>query len=128
MAHRKKKTNPEQPSQMDQILWAINTLAGELKTMKTEIQELKSWQQIVPKDTAVQPDAVIDTSTSHLETPWKVVQIEKIVEDESFVWEHRSKKIYSGLGRTFKNKAEASAYYDRVTKNNPWAKYDIYPV
>jgi hypothetical protein len=32
------------------------------------------------------------------------------------------------IWRTFKNKAEATAYLDRVKANNPWQQYDIFPV
>ena len=135
MAHHKKKTTEQQPDKMDQLINLVTWLATEMKTIKQDVDNLKN-QSIKPE--ALKPDEIIEPDKSSIwqvqrETPYKVIPIEKIVRDESYVnikdapnwW---IKKIYMWIWRTFKNKADATAYLDRMKKSNPGQQFDIFPV
>jgi len=116
----------------------VSWLATEMKNMKQDIDNLKSWQQTQIKPEALNPDDIIEPDNSSIwnvqrETPYKVIPIAAIRRDESYVNIQDApnggmKKIYMWIWRTFKNKAEAVAYLDRVTKSNPGQQYDIFPV
>ena len=106
-----------------------------MKTIKQDVDNLKNKEI---KQEALQPDAVIEPDNSSIwnvqrETPYKVIPIQAIIRDESYVNLKDApnggmKKIYMWIWRTFKNKAEATAYLDRVKKTNPGQQYDIFPV
>lgn len=135
MAHHKKKTTEQQPDKMDQLISLVTWLATEMKTIKQDVDNLKNKEI---KQEALQPDAVIEPDNSSIwnvqrETPYKVIPIQAIIRDESYVNLKDApnggmKKIYMWIWRTFKNKAEATAYLDRVKKTNPGQQYDIFPV
>ena len=141
MAHRKKKNNetaiqPQQIDKMDQLIALVWGLANELKNVKQELNDVKSWN-IVPQWPEVvsaedyakmnEPQKVIEVAR---ETPYKVIPIESIIRDEWYLDPSRQwiKKIYRWLWRTFKNKLEATNYLEWVKKHNPWTQYDIFPV
>lgn len=121
----------------DSLKDMLGTLISEIKTMKEEINELKNnkWQVIdsneVPLELKDQND--INKMFKDLptrETPYKVMTIQSVIQDESYVdpslgW---VKKIYTWLGKTFKNKEEAFAYVERMKSLNPWQQYDVFPV
>lgn len=133
MAHNKKKVKSD--DKMDQLISLISWLATEIKNIKQEVDDMKN-QEIKPE--ALNPDAVIEPNESSIwkverETPYKVIPIQAIIRDEWYVnpadapngW---IKKIYMWMWRTFKNKAEATAFLDRMKMSNPWQQYDIFPV
>lgn len=138
MAHHKKKKTEQQPDKMDQLINLVSWIVSEMKTMKQDIDNLKDWQQTQIKEEALNPDAIIEPDDSSIwnvqrETPYKVIPIQAIVRDMSYLniadapnW--GVKKIYMWIWRTFKNKAEATAYLDRMKKSNPGQQYDIFPV
>lgn len=97
-----------------------------MKTMKQELDEVKNEKQL-PAPTK---EVIELKDEPKRETPYKVIPIEKIVRDESFVDPRLQwvKKIYMWIWRTFKNKAEAVDYLERMKKANPWMQYDIFPV
>ena len=135
MAHHKKKTTEQQPDKMDQLISLVTWLATEMKNIKQDVDNLKNKEI---KQEALQPDAIIEPDNSSIwnvqrETPYKVIPIQAIIRDESYVNLKDApnggmKKIYMWIWRTFKNKAEATAYLDRVKKTNPGQQYDIFPV
>lgn len=137
MAHHKKKTE-QQPDKMDQLISLVTWLATEMKNIKQDVDNLKIWQQTQIKPEALKPDAVIESDSSSIwnvqrETPYKVIPIASIIRDESYVNINDApnwwvKKIYMWIWRTFKNKAEAVAYLERVKQSNPGQQYDIFPV
>jgi len=137
MAHHKKKQTEQQPDKMDQLINLVAWLATEMKNIKQEVDNLKSWN-VENKAEAIEPDSIIQPDQSSIwnvqrETPYKVIPIAAIRRDESYVNPKDApnggiKKIYMWIWRTFKNKAEATAYLDRVKANNPWQQYDIFPV
>lgn len=133
MAHNKKKVKTD--DKMDQLISLVSWLATEIKNIKQEVDDMKN-QEIKPE--ALSPDAVIESNESSIwkverETPYKVIPIQAIIRDEWYVnpadapngW---VKKIYMWMWRTFKNKAEATAFLDRMKTSNPWQQYDIFPV
>lgn len=113
-------------------------MATEVKTIKQDVDNLKKWETQQIKPEALNPDDIIEPDNSSIwnvqrETPYKVIPIAAIRRDESYVNIQDApnggmKKIYMWIWRTFRNKAEATAYLDRVKKNNPWQQYDIFPV
>lgn len=115
---------------MDQLLNLVWWLVNEMKEMKWDIEKLKweqnEWEVVELKDEENQEDIHFEQK----EAPYKVIPIEKIVRDESFIDPslQGEKKIFMGRWQTFKNKKDAIAYYERVTKNNPGIQYDIFPV
>lgn len=133
MAHRKKKNNQEPvveqtqaPDKIDQLISLVWWLANELKNVKQELNEVKQMKQ-----PAKEPDEIIEPAKPiERETPYKVIPIEKIVRDESFLDPNLQwvKKIYMWIWRTFKNKRDAVDYLERMKKTNPWMQYDIFPV
>lgn len=117
MAHQKKD------NKLDKLIDIVWSLADEMKSMKSEIDSLK-WKK---KD---EPIIIEPLEEVKRETPYKVIPIQSIIRDEwytdpSMQW---LKKIYMWLGKTFKNKEEASLYLDRMKRSNPWQQYDIFPV
>lgn len=131
MAHNKKKQ--PQSDKMDQLINLVSWLANEMKNIKQEVDNIKNWN----KTEAIEPDAVLQLDSSvwnvQRETPYKVIPIAAIRRDEWYVNPKDApnggiKKIYMWTWRTFRNKAEATAYLDRVKANNPWQQYDIFPV
>ena len=118
---------------MDQLLNLVWSLASELKSVKEELNEVKSaGTAIVAKPPEIiEPWAHIEEVKR--EVPYKVIPIESIIRDESYVnlrdapngW---IKKIYRWLWRTFPNKKLATEYLDAAKKRNPWQQYDIFPV
>lgn len=129
MAHTKNK--------MDQLISLVSWLAAEIKSIKEDVDNLKN-QDTTIKPEALKPDAIIEPDNSSVwnvqrETPYKVIPIQSIIRDEWYLNPADSptggvKKIYMWTGRTFKNKAEATAYLDRAKKANPGQQYDIFPV
>ena len=122
---------------MDQLISLVTWLATEMKNIKQDVDNLKNWQTEI-KQEALNPDAVIEPDNSSIwnvqrETPYKVIPIASIIRDESYVNISDApnggmKKIYMWIWRTFKNKAEAVAYLERVKQSNPGQQYDIFPV
>lgn len=116
----------------------MSWLATEMKNMKQDIDNLKSWQTTQIKPEALNSDDIIEPDNSSIwnvqrETPYKVIPIQAIIRDESYVNIKDApnggmKKIYMWIWRTFRNKADATAYLDRVKKSNPGQQYDIFPV
>ena len=149
MAHHKKKQVEQQPDKMDQLIDLVASLTTELKNVKQELNEVKSNktsntielempQVIEPWDKAMDEleynqkfrGSIWWAVTMQRETPYKVIPIESIIRDESFVDPNRQwiKKIYRGMWRTFPNKKLATEYLERVQKANPGQQYDIFPV
>lgn len=105
MAHQKKD------NKLDKLIDIVWSLADEMKSMKSEIDSLK-WKK---KD---EPIIIEPLEEVKRETPYKVIPIQSIIRDEwytdpSMQW---LKKIYMWLGKTFKNKEEASLYLDRMKR------------
>ena len=149
MAHHKKKQVEQQPDKMDQLIDLVASLTTELKNVEAELNEVKSNktsnelelempQVIEPWDKSMEDieynkkfrGGIWWTVTIQRETPYKVIPIESIIRDESFVDPSRQwiKKIYRGMWRTFPNKKLATEYLERVQKSNPGQQYDIFPV
>lgn len=126
-------------SREDELLSMVWTLVSELKSMKTEMEELKNktlssskaeeWEVLELRDKNELLEE-IQKAAEKRETPYKVIPIQSIIRDESYMdpslqW---IKKIYMWMWRTFKNKEEATKYLDRMKESNPWIQYDIFPV
>lgn len=132
MAHNKKKDD-----KMDQLISLVTWLATEMKSIKQDVDNLKS-QDTTIKQEALKPDAIIEPDNSSIwkverETPYKVIPIQAIIRDEWYLDPRYSpnnwmKKIYMWTGRTFRNKKEATDYLERAKKSNPGQQYDIFPV
>ena len=114
---------------MDQLLNIVTWLATEVKNMKQEIAEVKAWA-IVPQ----QPEVIEPTGWAievQRPTPYKVIPIESIIPDEWYLdpgHQWMMKKIYRWTWITFKTKAEAVEYLNRMQQRNPGQQYDIFPV
>lgn len=113
---------------MDQLLNIVTWLATEIKNMKTEIAEVKSSASAVQEPSVIEPLDMDEPVVRN--EPYKVIPIESITVDEWWVnpMEPKMKKVYRGIWRTFKSKAEALKYLDAVQARNPGQKYDIFPV
>lgn len=144
MAHHKKKPTEQQPDKMDQLINIVTWLANEVKNMKQELAEVKSWTTTQAPE-VIQPwDNAMDeleynkkfkwgiswAVTVQRETPYKVIPIESIVRDMSYLDPKYQgiKKIYRWIGKTFPNKKLATEYLERAQRMNPWTQYDIFPV
>lgn len=142
MAHKKKKPNEvieQKTDKMDQLIDLVAWLATEVKNMKQELNEVKSWA-ITPKG----PEIISPEEWEYQEkfrwwfwsveakreTPYKVIPIEAIIRDESYLDPSRQwmKKIYRWIGKTFPNKKLATEYLEAAQKRNPGQQYDIFPV
>ena len=74
MAHRKKKNNetaiqPQQIDKMDQLIALVWGLANELKNVKQELNDVKSWN-IVPQ----WPEVVSAEDYAKMNEPQKVIE------------------------------------------------------
>lgn len=136
MAHKKKQTGSQQNDKMDQLIDIVAWLATEIKNIKQEINEVKSWAIVPQKPEVLEPweyqgmvwwRATIEVKR---EVPYKVIPIEAIIPDEWYLDPLRQwmKKIYRGIGKTFPNKKLATEYLEAAKKRNPWQQYDIFPV
>lgn len=94
--------------------------------MKTEIAKLTEAVSDLQSSRNIEPIMIDDAPKQERQIPYKVVQY---VEDTESVWEDGSpKKIFQWFWNTFKSKEDAEEYYNNAVKNNPWFKYDIFPV
>lgn len=114
---------------MDQLLNIVTWLATEVKNMKQEIAEVKAWAIVPQQPEVIEP--VGWATEVQRPTPYKVIPIESIIPDEWYLdpaHQWMTKKIYRWTGITFKTKAEAVEYLNRMQQRNPWQQYDIFPV
>jgi len=142
MAHNKKK-NDQQTDKMDKLIDLVAWLATEVKNMKQELNEVKSWN--IQPQVEIIPEVISAEDMEYQkkfqwwlwwsvevkrETPYKVIPIESIVRDESYLDPSRQwiKKIYRWIGKTFPNKKLATEYLEAAQKRNPGQQYDIFPV
>jgi len=110
---------------MDELIEVLKELAWQIKQLRNDFKQLKEAIWDLQQSQNIEP-IVVEESKEPRQIPYKVVQY---IEDPEMVWEDGApRKIFQWFWNTFKSQEDAQEYYDRVSKANPWFKYDIFPV